>query len=327
MTTDASPANTTEPAADAAIATTTAACMEVWGGHGATDAALVLHGWQGWVLSRPHKGADIGGDVHYVSSCGTGRITRLMLADVAGHGEPASGVAGFLRGLMQRYLNHISPHKLAAEMNQRLSAHEQDAGNDSRFATALIMTYFSPTGDLSLCNAGHPPPMLYRPRTGRWSALDQLTADDGVTNLPLGIVEQAGYVGRELRLDPGDTLLAYTDCLVEAQNETGELLGVPGLCEVLNEVDDPAQHNNARQWLDALLKAIEQRGYHMDDDLTAVVLRSTGRTNGATLREKLAGMRRGLRRVWQDRVMPWPEFSVRNIGGGLLPALNRYRSR
>ena len=43
------------------------------------------------------------------------------------------------------------------------------------FATALVTTFFSPTNELSLCNAGHPPPLLYRAGTKQWSYLVQRT--------------------------------------------------------------------------------------------------------------------------------------------------------
>jgi phosphoserine phosphatase RsbU/P len=154
----------------------TMACSEVWGGNGAADSSLVLPGLEGGVVSRPHRNAPSGGDVHYVSSCGTGRITRVMLVDVSGHGEAAANVAEFLRLVMQRYVNHIAPNKLATDLNQRLSTSKQRGG---RFATAIIMTFFSPTGDLNLRNAGHPPPMLYRKASGRWSSIDRPAAEHG----------------------------------------------------------------------------------------------------------------------------------------------------
>jgi len=56
------------------------ACSEAWGGNRAAAVALVVPGLEGGVVSRPWHGAEAGGDVHDVSSCGTGRITRLMLA-------------------------------------------------------------------------------------------------------------------------------------------------------------------------------------------------------------------------------------------------------
>src|SRR6187402_1776010 len=65
-------------------------CMEVWGGNQAFDSSLALPGLDAWVYSRPYGQSAIGGDVYYVSSCATGRIMRLLLADVSGHGAVVS---------------------------------------------------------------------------------------------------------------------------------------------------------------------------------------------------------------------------------------------
>ena len=55
-----------------------------------------------WVWSRPYQQAAGGGDVHYVSLCGGGLITRLILADVSGHGDSVAELATSLRDLMRR---------------------------------------------------------------------------------------------------------------------------------------------------------------------------------------------------------------------------------
>ena len=65
-------------------------CMEVWGGNQTADSGVIMAGLDAWVYSKPFGGADGGGDVYYVSSCATGRITRLLVADVSGHGTPAA---------------------------------------------------------------------------------------------------------------------------------------------------------------------------------------------------------------------------------------------
>ena len=72
-------------------------CLEVWGGNQAVDNGVVMPGLDAWVFSRPYGGDSSGGDIHYVSSCSTGRIARLLVADVSGHGEAAAGTARELR--------------------------------------------------------------------------------------------------------------------------------------------------------------------------------------------------------------------------------------
>ena len=299
------------------------ACSEVWGDNRDTDAPLSLPGLAGWIRCRPHRGAERGGDLHYISSCGSGRITRLMLADASGHGEPAGDLSGFLRSVMQRYLNHIDPHKLAAAVNALLSEREAENG---RFATALIMTYFSPTGELNICNAGHPPPLLYRSATRTWARIDQPPPGEQVRNLPLGVLEDAGYSGRELGLDPGDVVLSFTDCLTEAKTPDGRQLGAEGLIGALERLDEATIASPGRL-IDALVAAIEAGGYRMDDDLTVVAWRSTGPAAGAAPSRRVAGLLKTIRMILATAAPPWPEASVRNLGGGFFQALNRVPPR
>ena len=57
-------------------------CMEVWGGNHYSYNAFEMPGLRVWLFSRPHANARTGGDVCSLLSCASGRITRLLLADV-----------------------------------------------------------------------------------------------------------------------------------------------------------------------------------------------------------------------------------------------------
>src|SRR4026207_2540255 len=105
-----------EPAATPA-AQPTMQCMEVWGGHQASDNGVIMPGLDAWVVSRPYEGDDAGGDIHYVSSCNTGRITRVLIADVSGPGQHVAKVASALRLLMRRYVNYIDQTRLVRGLN------------------------------------------------------------------------------------------------------------------------------------------------------------------------------------------------------------------
>jgi len=82
-------------------------CMEVWGGNRAVDNGVVMPGLDAWIYSRPYEGDSEGGDVHYLSNCASGRITRMLVADVSGHGAGVASIAANLRGLMRRYINYL----------------------------------------------------------------------------------------------------------------------------------------------------------------------------------------------------------------------------
>src|SRR3954463_4641873 len=96
-------------------------CMEVWGGNQIVDTAVQLSGLDAWVYSKPYANSSEGGDVHYVSSCATGRITRLLLADVSGHGAKVSSTAAELRNLMRKFVNRIDQTGFVQSMNQQFA--------------------------------------------------------------------------------------------------------------------------------------------------------------------------------------------------------------
>ncbi len=313
-------------------ASTAISCTEVWGDNRAVATALSLPGLEGWVYARPYHGQEAGGDVHYVSSCGTGRIARLLLADVSGHGEAVAATSDRLRRLMQRYMNHIHPGALAKQLNHDIGAVLDDEG---RFATAVVMTFFSPDGGLSICNAGHPPPLLFRRATGRWSPIDQPDTRGRIANLPLGVLETSGYEGRELTLEPGDVLFVYTDCLIEAKRNGSDrdapMLDVDGLVALLNEDVTVAANSTgaatAASVVDGLLGELASQGYALEDDVTAVALCCTQRINGRGWLSRAAGLGRAFAMaggaVLGRGPIPWPEVSVPNLWGGLWPKYRR----
>src|SRR5687768_6277197 len=194
-------------------------CMEIWGGNQVVDTSVAMPGLDAWVYCHPYgDSAEGGGDVHYVSSCATGRVTRLLVADVSGHGAAVCDVAGTLRSLMRRYVNYIDQAEFVRSMNRQFQAMSASAC----FATAVVTTFFAPTNTLSLCNAGHPPPLLYRSRTRTWDYLDLERVDtpegEDPPNIPLGVLPLTHYEQFDLRLEAGDLVLCYTDSLTESKD-------------------------------------------------------------------------------------------------------------
>src|SRR5687768_2641145 len=116
-------------------------CMEVWGSSQLTQASVLFGGLEAWVYSKPHGQSAQGGDVIYASSCATGRITRLLLADVAGHGKAVAGTAADLRLLMRRFVNCLDQTELVRLLNQQFTGLSERAV----FATAIVSTFFAPT--------------------------------------------------------------------------------------------------------------------------------------------------------------------------------------
>src|SRR5579862_2925860 len=82
------------------------ACFELWGGNSREVHPIELPGLRGWVSCTPFGDAAKGGDVHYISVCSKGQMSRIALADVAGHGESASSVADRLRRVLQTHTDN-----------------------------------------------------------------------------------------------------------------------------------------------------------------------------------------------------------------------------
>ena len=246
-------------------------CMEIWGGNRAADKQLEMPGLRGWVYSRPHGSSVGGGDVYYVSSCASGRISRVLLADVSGHGDMVSGLAIGLRDLMRKNVNWIKQTRLVRAMNRQFIELAEQGG----FATAVATTFFAPTRSLSICNAGHPTPFLWHRDGGGWTEVAQQASGPGkFTNTPLGVIDQAEYVQVETNLSPGDMVLLVSDALTDAREEDGRLLGTRGLLEIVRGLspDDPST------LIPRLLRAIETRhdGNLSEDDATVLLLQATG---------------------------------------------------
>ncbi len=201
-------------------------CHEVWGGHRKVARTVALSGLVAWVYSSPLMG-DSGGDLHYLSVCDYGIfsrvLSRVLLADVMGHGQGVSTLAEQLHGLMHRHINTWDQSDLMKELN--LSFPDGDIG--VTYATLVLLGYNSTNGQLVFTNAGHPPPLWYRASHNTWSWLDDQHASrtDKATDLPVGLIPGTDYHQKVVSLAPADRLMLYTDGISDAENSAGEPLG------------------------------------------------------------------------------------------------------
>jgi phosphoserine phosphatase RsbU/P len=322
------------------------ACMEVWGGNRAIDNGVVMPGLDAWVFSLPYRAGDdageAGGDIHYVTSCATGRITRLIVADVSGHGAPVARAADALRRLMRKHSNSIDQSRLVERVNAEFGeigeANLEDSSAGVLFATAVVATYFSPTDELVVSNAGHPKPMRYDAKRKEWSAInsEDRTVDGtpgGPTNLPLGVVQDARYPSASILLRPDDLVLFYTDSLIEAKDADGRLLGHEGLRRVLAEGDPARPESFVRELLERIARLSGASGagsdLHgvMNDDVTALLVRRNALKPRPSLGLATLGGLRIVREMIRA-VLPGslpaslPQFTRRSIGGAMSAALN-----
>jgi phosphoserine phosphatase RsbU/P len=245
-------------------------CLEIWGGNHRVNHALELPGLTGWLHSEPTEQSLEGGDVHYVSVCSKGVLTRLALADVAGHGQSAGSVAELLRGLIQKHIDTWDQSELMRELNTSL----HNNVTRSQYASAILFAYYQPTRELVFTNAGHPPALWYRTATKTWEWLESGTPlAHNIEGLPLGLIKGTDYVQVAVRLEPDDLLILYTDGITEACNPEGKMLGQDGLLTIVQgSADEP------RRMAERLIARLQEfRGsVPPNDDYTFCILRQTG---------------------------------------------------
>jgi len=299
-------------------------CMEVWGGSQLTSRCVEFGGLDTWVYSKPFGKAHAGGDVYYASSCATGRISRLLLADVAGHGQTVAATAADLRTLMRRFVNRLDQTEFVRLLNQQFAALPRTGA----FATAIVTTFFEPSRRLTVCNAGHPRPLLYRAAERHWDFLggQETGSRSTPSNIPLGLFDAAEYEQFDIELQPGDCLLSFTDALIESRDADGEMLGEDGLLRIVRVLGDV----DPQKMIETLLGEIERRYPEnlSEDDVTVLVVRANGRRLKFSMREKLHAFGRFASALLRGERAPFPDAKLANIGGAIIPALGRrWRAR
>jgi len=145
----------------------------------------------------------IGGDWYDAIELPTGALL-LVVGDVVGHDLPAAAVMGQLRNALRAYaLEDPSPASILARVNRAaLMLGSAD------FATCAVVALDPSTMRASWASAGHPPPLL----TSVEEVSSLLIGDAGP---PLGVTSGAEYSEQQLTLRDGDSLLLYSDGLVE----------------------------------------------------------------------------------------------------------------
>jgi serine phosphatase RsbU (regulator of sigma subunit)/anti-sigma regulatory factor (Ser/Thr protein kinase) len=186
---------------------------------------------------------EVGGDWFELIPLPGGRV-GMAIGDVVGRGLPAAKMMGHLRPALRAYALEGTPPALVAEhMARFVRTLDRD-----QMSTCVYAVLDPSTGELRCSNAGHPPPLVL---TGDGRA-DFLTGEPG---LPLGVT--TGYRYPELRatLDPGSTVLLYTDGLVEKRGEPLDV-GLERLREVAAGAPVDPLENLCKRVLDALVTEV-----------------------------------------------------------------------
>jgi phosphoserine phosphatase RsbU/P len=198
------------------------ACMEVLGSNRSTVQTVELPDLRAWVYSRP-MWAEIGGDVHYLSVCGQAVLSRVVLADVSGHGNHVSNSAQLLHALMRAHINTWDQTEFVQGLNQSFRGRIARG----KHATAVILGILRGTGETAFTSARHLPPPWYRSKTRNWHWLYEKSCEKkpDIEGLPVGLIPNTKYRQSLIQLEPDDIVVLYTDGITEAQDGFGDMLG------------------------------------------------------------------------------------------------------
>ena len=209
-------------------------------------------------LMTPAK--DVGGDFYDFFRIDQDHI-GLIMADVSGKGVPAAIFMAVSRTLIRTVgLSGVSAAECLAKSNELLSKESVDA----MFVTVFYTIYNTKTGELSYCNGGHNSPYILR-ADGR---VEQMPMS---TNCLVGVIAGAPFDSAEEQLNPGDTLVMYTDGVNEAFNNAFEEYGESRMEACLGRLNG----QSCRDVVNGLLEDVRTfvNGAPQSDDITIMALK------------------------------------------------------
>ena len=202
---------------------------------------------------------EIGGDYYDFIQLPEGRM-MIALGDVSGKGTAAALLMSSLHAAIHAQVTaNISLLETVKSVNQYLAKNTPS----NRFVTLFAAELDPPTGILNYINAGHNPPLVGRAN----GKVEQLDAG----GFPLGIMPQAEYEIGQLQLNPGDSLVIYSDGVSEANNLKDEEFGMERLTQVVSK-NIRASAAGLRDKVENALSIFTQTA-PANDDITLVIVK------------------------------------------------------
>ena len=187
----------------------------------------------------------------------------FAIGDIAGKGLTAGMWFTHVVGMIRRQMSVLGdPAAALSSVNRDLLL----TGLEVPLTTLLLARLNLENGELTYCNAGHPPALLLAEN----GEVEELRTGGPV----LGAIPKASFANGSARLGPGNTLLAYSDGIPECRNESGTEFGAKGLVNAARALSG----SKPRLMLFSLLAAIENFAgrQHREDDVALLVLHRFG---------------------------------------------------
>jgi serine phosphatase RsbU (regulator of sigma subunit) len=219
-----------------------------------------LKGYQFFASYEPAY--EVGGDYYDFIALASPERLAITLGDVAGKGVPASLLmAKFSADARHCLATEREPAAAFARLNDLLFPHTSQLCSFVTMAAGII----NPADHtVTLVNAGHPTPLIYRAADG--SVQEAMLSS--CVGMPLGIVQGRAYNSVQVTLEPGDSLLLFTDGVQDAMSVVGAHFGVEGVQSALQSADSHSPAALGEQ----ILKAVRRhsQGRTQFDDIAVV---------------------------------------------------------
>src|SRR6266516_60090 len=211
----------------------------------------------GWQIATYYQSArEVGGDLYDFLVFEDGRL-GLVIGDVADKGVPAAMVMASTRSMLRAAAQVTdSPGEVLARVNELLHADIPP----NMFVTCFYAVLDPGSGKMRYANAGHDLP--YQRDAGKVCELR-------ATGMPLGLMPGMHYEEQEVIVAFDESILFYSDGLVEAHNPEREMFGFPRLKALLEE------HTDGTTLIDCLLGELQGftgEGWEQEDDMTMLTL-------------------------------------------------------
>jgi sigma-B regulation protein RsbU (phosphoserine phosphatase) len=214
-----------------------------------------------WTRPQNSVAGDYYDAFYPTADAASGGKLLLVMADVAGKSVPAALLMATLQASLHTLASEGLPlTQLAERLNHYACAHSLEG---RRFTTGVIGEYDPSTRRLVYVNAGHNSPVVRRTNGGT----ERLESG----GLPFGILREANFVAASVDLQPGDTLVLFTDGVVEAFNSSGEEFSDARWLHLIRDLPTlPAQAT-----MQYLMQQVGQfvGATRQSDDITCLVLR------------------------------------------------------
>src|SRR2546426_3027989 len=200
----------------------------------------------------------IGGDLYDFVSYSLSR-TALVIGDVSGKGAPAAIYAALVSGILR---SHAPIEPVPAEMLRAVNFSLGERRIDGQFVSLIYAVWDDEQQTLQVANSGLPRPLYWH---------DDKIEIIEATGLPLGLFDDADYDEFTFNAKPGDKFVFFSDGILDARNEAGELFGRSRVEEIVASSDGISAEGLVNSLFDAV--AEHASGVETFDDQTVVVIK------------------------------------------------------